>query len=317
MRQYFTIALLISLFFLSDPSKIYAQELEPRTLTNLPRGLNFVAVGYAYASGNTLLDPTLPLEDFNGSINTIILAYGKSVNFFGASGKVDVVLPFAGGDFTGVYQGEGFTDSYTGFGDLRVRASVNLTGAPSLEPNEFKNYSQKTVSGLGVQIIIPTGNYKKEQLPNLGSNRWTVRVNYGISHTINMWVMEARAGVWLFGQNNNFLGDNEREQAPLWVLKGNIIKKIGTKGMWLAFSTGYGYGAQTSINNIKQDITISQMRLGLTCSLPLDQKNTLKFTAGSGIRFLQGSDFDVFGVTYSRIWLSKKRKEILKDDSAE
>jgi hypothetical protein len=130
-------------------------------------------------------------------------------------------------------------------------------------------------------------------------------------------VLEARAGVWFFGPNNNFLGDNEREQTPLWVLKSNIIKKIGSKGMWLAFSTGFGYGAQTSINNIKQDITISQLRLALTYSLPLDQKNTLKFTAGSGIRFLQGTDFDVFGVTFSRIWLSKKRKEILKDDSEE
>ena len=158
-----------------------AQELEPRALTNLPRGLNFAAIGYAYASGNTLLDPALPLEDFNGNINTIILAYVKSVNFFGASGKVDVILPFSGGDFTGVFQDESFTDSYTGFGDLRVRATINLTGAPSLEPSEFKEYTQKTVSGLGVQVLIPTGNYKKEQLPNLGSNRWSVRVKYGLS----------------------------------------------------------------------------------------------------------------------------------------
>jgi len=35
----------------------YAQELEPRLLTNLPVGMNFALVGYGYANGNILFDP--------------------------------------------------------------------------------------------------------------------------------------------------------------------------------------------------------------------------------------------------------------------
>ncbi len=315
MRNAFSILLLIIICFFHWPSKLEAQELEPRALTNLPRGLNFAATGYIHASGNVLLDPSLPLDDFNGTMNTIVLAYVKSVNFFGASGKIDVVLPFAGGDFSGIYQDEGFTDSYTGFGDLRIRATINLTGAPSLEPSEFKNYTQKTVSGLGVQVLIPTGSYKEEQLPNLGSNRWGLRVNYGISHSFNRWVLEASSGLWLFSANNNFLGDNKLTQKPLWVLKGNIIRKLGDRGMWLAFSTGYGYGAQSYLNDVRRDATISQLRLGLTYALPLNQKNTLKFTVGSGIRFQEGGDFDLFGVTFSRLWLDKKRSKIFKNST--
>ncbi len=311
MRNLSIFLYFFSACFLVGPIILNAQELEPRALTNLPRGLNFAAIGYAYASGNTLLDPALPLEDFNGNINTIILAYVKSVNFFGASGKVDVILPFSGGDFTGVFQDESFTDSYTGFGDLRVRATINLTGAPSLEPSEFKEYTQKTVSGLGVQVLIPTGNYKKEQLPNLGSNRWSVRVKYGLSKSFDQWVLEGYVGAWFFSANNNFLGDNMLEQKPLWILKGNIIRKLRKKGMWLAFSMGYGYGAQSDLNNVRRDATISQLRLGLTYSLPLSQKNTLKFTFGSGIRFQEGADFDVFGVTFNRLWLDKKKKKTL------
>ncbi len=312
MRNLYILLFLITIHLLAGSFKLDAQELEPRALTNLPKGLNFAAVGYAYASGNTLLDPALPLEDFNGNINSIVMGYVKSVNFFGASGKIDIVLPFAGGDFTGSYLGEGFTDSYTGFGDLRVRATINLTGAPSLEPSEFKNYIQKTVSGFGVQVLIPTGNYKKEQLPNLGSNRWSVRVKYGLSKSFNQWVVEGYVGAWFFSANNNFLGDNKLEQKALWILKGNIIRNLGVKGMWLAFSTGYGYGAQSDINNVRRDATISQLRLGLTYALPLNQKNTLKFTIASGIRFQEGSDFDVFGVTFSHRWLNKKRLKTLK-----
>ncbi len=317
MKIPFIILLLISICFLACTSNLDAQELEPRALTNLPRGLNFAAVGYAHGSGNTLLDPALPLEDFNGNMNTIVLGYVKSVNFFGASGKVDVVLPFAGGDFTGSYQGEGFMDSYTGFGDLRVRATINLTGAPSLEPSEFRNYTQKTVSGFGVQVLIPTGTYKKEQLPNLGSNRWSVRVKYGLSTSFNQWVLEGYVGAWFFSANNNFLGNNKLEQKALWVLKGNIIRNLGKKGMWLAFSTGYGYGAQSDINNVRRDAIISQLRLGLTYALPLNQKNTLKFSIASGIRFQEGSDFDVFGLTFSHKWLDKKRLKTARNTSGE
>jgi len=245
------------------------------------------------------------------------MAYAKSVNFFGTSGKVDVILPFAGGDFTGVIAGEGFSDAYTGFGDLRVRATINLTGAPSIEPNEFKDYNQKTISGIGVQVFVPTGNYKKEQLPNLGSNRWSLRVNYGISHTLDRWLLEAHVGTWFFSPNNNFLGDNKQEQKPLWIVKGNVIRNLGKKGMWLAFSTGFGYGGEVSVNGVRIDATISQMRLGLTYALPLSTKNALKFTVGSGIRFKQGNDFDVFGVTFSHLWLGNKRAKTLKNNAEE
>lgn len=287
----------------------YSQELEPRSLVNLPRNLNFFATGYAYASGNTLLDPAFPLDDFNGRINTIILAYVRTVNFFGKSGRIDAILPFAGGDYTGVFEGSGFEDNYTGFGDLRVRAAINITGAPSLSPDEFAEFTQKTITGLSVQVIIPTGNYIEEQLPNLGSNRWSMRAIYGVSHRIKKWFLEGHAGVWLFSNNNRFLGTNKLDQSPLWVFKGDFTRSFNKPGMWLALSVGYGYGGITYINDIKRDVLISQLRIGLAYALPLGKKHTLKFTAGSGIRFQQGGDFDLVSVGYQYRWLDKAAKK--------
>lgn len=289
------------------PLNVVSQELEPRSRVNLPRNLNFIAAGYAYASGNVLLDASLPLEDFNSKINTIILAYVRSVNFFGKSGKVDAVIPFAGGDYTGVFEGSGFEDSYTGFGDLRLRFSVNLTGAPSLKPEEFASFTPKTITGLSVQLILPTGNYNSEQLPNLGANRWSIRGIYGISHSFKKWFLEGHAGVWIFTPNNNFFVDNKLTQSALWVVKGDLTRSFNKEGMWLAFSMGYAYGGETSINDIERDVRISQLRLGLTYALPFGRKHTLKFVVGSGIRFQQGSDFDVVSVGYQYRWLDKIR----------
>ncbi len=308
------LAILIFILFqgLLFPLQTHSQQLEPRALTNLPRGLNFFAVSYAYAAGNTLVDPSLPLEDFKGRINSIILGYVRSVNFFGLSGKVDIILPFAGGDFEGVFEDESFTDAYTGFGDLRLRAYINLTGAPSLNASDYLNYTQKTVTGLGLQLIIPTGNYKPEQLPNLGSNRWSLRATYGASYSFQKWVLEGYVGVWLFSDNKQFLGDSKLSQSALWVFKADIIRTLNKKGMWLAFAVGYGYGAETFINDVRRDAIISQLRLGLNYALPLNKKHSLQFTVGSGIRFKQGADFDVFGVTYLYRWLDKKASKDFK-----
>ena len=283
-----------------------AQELEPRNLTNLPIGINFFSTGYVYASGNTLIDPSLPLEDFNGRINSIIVAYVRSVDFWGKSGKIGAILPFAGGDFEGVFEDEPFTDKFTGFGDIRLRASVNLTGAPALMPEEYKDYTQKLISGLGIQITAPTGNYKPEQLPNLGANRWSFRFNYGISQTVKQWTFELYAGIWFFTPNDEFLEEFRLTQSPLWVAKTSIIRSLGSKGNWLAFSMGYGYGARTSIDGVERDVVISQMPLGLIYAQSFGKGHTVKLIVASGIRFQQGGDFDAFGISYQYNWYDKK-----------
>jgi hypothetical protein len=252
-----------------------------------------------------MMDAALPIEDFNGKINTLIFAYARAVNFFGKSGKIDIGLPFGGGDWTGNFEGEYFEDHSTGLGDLRIRATINLSGAPALKRSEFSNYKQKTVSGLSIQLILPTGNYNPEQIPNLGSNRWALRTSYGISRTFNNWIVEAYAGVWLFSENKEFLVDHKLSQSALWVAKGHLTRTF-KKGMWLAFDCGYGYGGQIYVDDVKRDAIISGIRLGLTYSLPLNIHHALRFTAVSGIRFEEGGDFDAVGITYQYRWNNQK-----------
>lgn len=305
MRSFYY-CLLLTVMFAVSYNQLSAQELEPRNLTNLPRNINFFSAGYAYASGNTLLDPTLPLEDFNGRINTILVAYVRSVNFWGKSGKIGAILPFAGGDFEGVFEDEPFVDDFTGFGDIRLRVSVNLTGAPSLNPGEYQEYKQNVVSGFGLQITAPTGDYKPEQLPNLGTNRWTFRFNYGVSKTVKDWIFELYAGIWVFTPNNNFLEDFRLTASPLWISKTSIIRSLGKKDNWIAFSLGYGYGAKVSIDGVERDAVLSQMPLSLIYAHSIGKRHTLKLALASGIRFKQGADYDAFAISYQFRWFDKR-----------
>jgi hypothetical protein len=117
--------------------------------------------------------------------------------------------------------------------------------------------------------------------------------------------VEGYTGVWLFSDNNKYLGDHNLSQSALWVIKGHFTR-IFKAGMWLAIDCGYGYGGQIYIDDEKKDATISGMKLGLTYSLPLNPNHALKFTAVTGIRFMQGGDFDAFGVAYQYKWIKKR-----------
>ena len=110
------ITLLLSGFLLIVIT-VNAQELEPRGLTNLPLGTNFMVGGYAFAGGNILFDPALPLEDTKAQLHTIVGAYVRAINFFGLSSKVDAVLAYGIGEWEGIYTG---IDTTTDIGRAHV-----------------------------------------------------------------------------------------------------------------------------------------------------------------------------------------------------
>ena len=111
--------------------------------------------------------------------------------------------------------------------------------------------------------------------------------------------------VWLFTPNNEFLEDFRLTQSPLWIAKSSIIRSLGKKDNWIAFSLGYGYGAKISINSIERDAILSQMPLSLIYAHSVGKRHTLKLALASGIRFKQGADFDAFAISYQYRWLDK------------
>jgi hypothetical protein len=290
--------------FLSLPACIQAQELEPRALTNVPVGTNFVVVGYAYARGNTLLDPALPLENLESRVHTVVGAYVRAISLFGMSGKVDVVVPFAFGNWEGIWQGRDSSRKIDGFGDPRIRLSVNFRGAPALKWGEIGNYDQGTILGAIVQVIVPVGQYDSSKMINLGSNRWTFRTQIGVSQKLKRWLLEAYAAVWLFTPNNDFWGGFELKQRPLFVGKVHLIRTL-QNGMWLAIGVGYGAGGRTMIDNAPKDTRISAFRFGVTIARPLGRGHTLKLGLISGARLERGADFDAVALTYQYGWGGK------------
>src|SRR4051812_33610988 len=78
---------------LASMAPAQAQELEPRAYSNLPIGLNFLALGYIHSKGGLATDPSIPIDDAHLIIHTGVLAYLRSLDFWGRSGKFDVIVP--------------------------------------------------------------------------------------------------------------------------------------------------------------------------------------------------------------------------------
>ena len=283
---------------------LHAQELEPRSLTNIPIGMNFGAVGYAWSQGNILLDPAISIEDLNANMHGVLAAYVRSINVFGLSGKIDAIIPFASGDWSGTQLQEYKTTSRTGVGDPRIRFSVNLLGAPAITKAQFATYQQKTILGVNIQVILPVGQYFPDRLINLGSNRFTFRPQVGVSHKMNKWLLEAYISAWIFTSNKDFWGGNELRQNPMYAFKFHAIRSL-PKGMWLAANIGYGTGGIAFVNGAERESHISTFRIGGTFAVPLGIHHSIKLLGFTTLRMDKGSDYDLLSLAYQFRWGGK------------
>jgi hypothetical protein len=284
------------------PGAADSQELEPRALTNVPVGMNFVLAGYGYSEGDILLDPAVPIEDLNAKLNTVFGAYVRAIDFFGMSGKIDVVVPYADGDWTGAVAGRDSATSRTGFGDPRARLSVNFAGAPALQKAGFRDYRPRMIAGASLQVIAPLGQYDPSKLINLGSNRWTFRPQIGASWWIGDWIVESYVDVWFFMENADFWGGNRLQQYPLGTIKLHLIHTMPRRRIWMAVDAGYAIGGRTKINGEQKDTRISTFRFALDLALPLKGGHTIKITGTTGVRHERGPDFDAVAVAWQYLW---------------
>lgn len=93
-----SLGLLAVIYFASPIETAYAQELEPPAFANTPVGLNFLIGAYAYSKGTVGTDPSVPLTDTEVKLNSAVLAYVRTLDLWGRSGKVDLIIPYTWAD---------------------------------------------------------------------------------------------------------------------------------------------------------------------------------------------------------------------------
>ncbi|HVK99076.1 MAG TPA: transporter [Dongiaceae bacterium] len=280
---------------------VLAQDIEPRAYSNAPVGVNFLIAGYAYTEGGLAFDPALPLKNPDLETNNALLAYARTLDLAGCSGKFDLVLPYTFLEGTADSADGELERNVDGLGDAKFRVSVNFYGAPALSLPEFSRYRQDLIVGVSAQISAPTGQHDESRLINIGSNRWSLKPEIGVAKALDRWTLEGALSATLFTDNDDFYNGRTREQKPLYSLQGHVIYSFES-GQWLSVDVNYFTGGRTTIDDsVNRDLQ-KNWRTGVTWALPVDKLNSIKLFASRGVSARTGNNFDLLGIAWQHRW---------------
>lgn len=280
-----------------------AQDLTPRAYWPAPVGTKVVSFAYQYSGGDVLVDPSLPVVGVDSNVNVTQLSYTQVFGLAGRTANLQLSLPYSWSDTSGFLEGEFLDRSLAGMGDLRARLSVNLLGAAAMDGAGLQQLraNPRTIIGASLMVQIPIGSYDADRLLNIGSNRWAVKPGVGFILPIRpTWLLELDVGVWLFGDNNEFLGTT-RKQAPILSTEMHLIKRI-RPGFWAAFDANFYTGGRTTVGEVVRADLQRNSRLGGTLTFPFRGRHALRTSASFGVVTKSGGDFFSASVSYLYAW---------------
>ena len=295
-RAVAVVALLLCL--LAAPSM--AQELAPRAYWPAPIGTQLLLAGYAYSWGDVVTDPSLPISGVDSRINTGIAGYQQTADLFGRTTNVKVELPYTIGTTKGAVFGGSAQADFSGIGDLAMTLSVNLYGAPVMDREAFRAMLSDPgpIVGASLRVVAPTGEYYDDKLINIGTNRWAARLQFGYIQPLKPgWLLEAAAGVWVFQDNDAFLGYT-RSQDPIAAVEAHLIHVMNT-GTWVALDGNYYAGGRSYLDGERRPDFQRNTRAGFTLAWPFKKRHLLKLGFSRGIVTESGGDYAMATLAYA------------------
>jgi Putative MetA-pathway of phenol degradation len=279
-----------------------AQELEPKAYSASPVGATFVVSSLARSSGSVVTDPSIPITDIDATINAAFFGVGTTFDMLGKLALVSVAVPYAWGDVSGRVFEEARTVTRSGLADTRVRLSVNLRGNDAMHLGEYVKAPRRAIVGTSVTVLVPTGEYDRTKLINLGNHRWGFKPEVGLAVPIGRWDIDAYAGVWLFTPNDDFFpGGLERTQDPILAVQAHVSYTFKPR-LWLAVDSTWYSGGKSRVAGGDPSAAVNNSRLGATLSLPASRQQSLKIAFSNGVSVRTGTDFSTVAVGWQWLW---------------
>jgi hypothetical protein len=293
-------AALVAATILVPGRSVHAQALEPRSYANTPVGVNFLLLGYGYTEGDVAFDASSPIKDAKVHVHAGLLAYARSLDVWGLSGKVLAVLPFAEVSGSAKVAGQERERQVFGLADPLLRISVNVYGAPALSLEEFPTYRQNIIVGASLQVTAPLGQYDSTKLLNVGTNRWSFKPEIGVSKAWGPLTLELIPAIAFFTKNDDFFGGTTLEQDPIYSVQGHLIYQF-FPAFWASLNATYYAGGRTTVDGEKGQKP-EDVRLGLTAALSLSRHQSIKLYGSTGIYSRTDNNFWAVGIAWQYRW---------------
>lgn len=294
----------------SSPRLVWAQDLSPRAYVITPVHSNAITLTYSFYKGSLELNGTAPITNATGTYNVSVLTYYHAFGLFGRFANVNASLPYAVGNFQGDVTGLQRQVYRSGLLDLAARVSVNLRGGRAMPIQELRKWKQKTLLGVSLKVVAPTGQYDPTKLVNWGANRWAFKPEFGYSKRRGKLVLDAYGGVWFYTANPRYYSlpvPKQQTQEPIGSFEGHLSYDV-KPGLWFSLDGNFWFGGVTSLTGIANPATRqTSSRIGATASFPLGKGQSVKVSYNNGAYIRFGGDYQSVSVAWQYSWLGRPK----------
>jgi hypothetical protein len=212
------------------------------------------------------------------------------VNVVGGSVEADFDTSLTPPEFLppGVVPGVSVSQSASGYADPSVQLDVNLIGTPPLKAGfDLLNYEPTWTLDAAVMLGIPIGEYDSSKVVNLGLNRFFGRIalpfkyHFGVFTPGYMSSLEVVPSVWLFAENDNFVGQ-KLQNDPLWQLEAHWTQDF-TRHFFGSIDLLYRNGFQSEIDGVDVGSDIEIGDIGITLNFQVTDSLTLRTSFSSNV----------------------------------
>jgi hypothetical protein len=204
-----------------------------------------------------------------------------AVNIGGGSVDVDT-------SFIPPGAGSTFSDSSSGYIDPSVQLDINLFGTSPLKSTvDLLNYEPTWTIDAAVMLALPVGEYDGDKLVNMGLNRWwgrlalPIKYHFGVFAPGYMSSFELTPSVWIFEENDDFLGQSLKND-PLLQLEAHLTQDF-TRTFFGSLDLLYRGGFQSKINGVEVGEKLDIGDLGFTLNFQASDNLYLRTTYSSNV----------------------------------
>jgi len=297
----------LAVMVVGSSSFLLAQDLAPRAYVITPIHSNAITLTWGFYDGGLNLFDAIPVAT-SGTYNVPVFSYYHSLSFFGRSANVTASLPYGVGNFEAAAFGGQKSAYLSGLFDLGVRFSVNLRGGAAMRLEPFSKWKQKTILGVSIRAVAPTGQYSPTNLLNWGINRWAFKPEFGYSRRWNKWLLDGYAGAWFYTTNSSDFHlplPAPQTEEPIGSFEGHLSRDFG-RGTWVSLDGNFWWGGVTTLDSIRNPETRqTSSRLGGTAAFRISKHQSIKisYSGGAYVRF--GGNYQNVSLAWQYSWLGR------------
>ena len=234
-----------------------AQEIQPYQFVPLPAGTN-LAIGYYVYGNNTEFNVARgrTIKDSRNEVNIGIIRFVHFLDVAGHPAGIQVIQGF--GSLSAARIGGQRVGSAYGIQDTTLSAFIF----------PYVNIATKTNFVVNGFLYPPDGSYDRSSAINLGGNRWSGDVQFGLSQGIGeRFAFDAEFDARLYGDNDSYVPGNRRlSQDPTYRVQ------LWANWRWnAAFTTSIGYeglfGGSQQVNGFFNGSKTEEQRIRSNAAL--------------------------------------------------